>query len=88
MSGLIGFIVWIVIGGLAGWVASLIMKTDAQQGVLMNVVVGIVGGLIGGFVLRLFGFSSGGHIVWTFLTSVIGAVALIWLVRAVSGRSV
>lgn len=45
------FIVWLIIGGLIGWVASLIMRTDGQQGVVLNVVVGIVGALLGGWLL-------------------------------------
>jgi uncharacterized membrane protein YeaQ/YmgE (transglycosylase-associated protein family) len=44
-------IVWLIVGGLIGWVASLLMKTDAQQGVILNVVVGIVGAMIGGWLL-------------------------------------
>jgi uncharacterized membrane protein YeaQ/YmgE (transglycosylase-associated protein family) len=54
------FIIWIVIGGLIGWAASIVMKTDAQQGVILNVVVGIVGALVGGWLLSpLFGMRSG-----------------------------
>jgi uncharacterized membrane protein YeaQ/YmgE (transglycosylase-associated protein family) len=50
------FIIWLVVGGLIGWVASMIMKTDAQQGVILNVVVGIVGALLGGwFLAPMFG---------------------------------
>jgi uncharacterized membrane protein YeaQ/YmgE (transglycosylase-associated protein family) len=45
------FIIWLVVGGLIGWVASMIMRTDAQQGVLLNVIVGIVGALLGGWFL-------------------------------------
>ena len=49
-------IIWLVVGGLIGWVASMIMRTNAQQGVILNVVVGIVGAFIGGFLLApLFG---------------------------------
>lgn len=44
-------IIWLIVGGLIGWVASLVMKTDAQQGVILNVVVGIVGAMIGGWFL-------------------------------------
>ena len=44
-------IIWLVTGGLIGWLASLVMKTDAQQGVILNVVVGIVGALLGGWLL-------------------------------------
>ena len=50
------FIIWLVVGGLIGWIASMIMKTDAQQGVILNVVVGIVGALLGGwFLAPMFG---------------------------------
>ena len=44
-------IIWLIVGGLIGWVASLIMKTDAQQGLILNVVVGVVGALLGGWFL-------------------------------------
>jgi uncharacterized membrane protein YeaQ/YmgE (transglycosylase-associated protein family) len=45
------FIVWLIVGGLIGWVASMIMRTNAQQGVILNIVVGIVGAFLGGFLL-------------------------------------
>ncbi|MGC4960505.1 GlsB/YeaQ/YmgE family stress response membrane protein [Gordonia sp. DT218] len=87
MLGL-GIIGWIIIGGLAGWVASMIMKTNAQQGILLNVVVGIVGGLIGGFILRLFGVDvEGGGLIFSFVTCLAGACLLIWLVGLVRGRT-
>ncbi len=51
------FIIWIIVGGIIGWLASLIMKTDAQQGVLLNVVVGIIGAVLGGWLISpLVGF--------------------------------
>ena len=50
-----GFIGWIVIGGLAGWLASKFMNTDKEQGILANIVVGIIGAFIGGFVVNLLG---------------------------------
>ena len=49
---------WIVLGGLAGWIASLIMKTDSSQGILLNIVVGIVGAALGGWIFGLFGGSG------------------------------
>ena len=53
------FIIWLVVGGLIGWVASVVMKTDAQQGIILNVVVGIVGALLGGWLLSpLFGVGT------------------------------
>ena len=45
-----GIIIWLVVGGIFGWLASLIMRTDAQQGIMLNIVVGIVGAFIGGLI--------------------------------------
>ncbi len=81
------FIIWLVVGGLIGWVASMIMKTDAQQGVILNVVVGIVGALLGGwFLAPMFGtgtinqndFSIAGLGV-----SLLGAIILLAIVNLV-----
>lgn len=53
------FIIWIVIGGIIGWLASMVMKTNAQQGIFLNIVVGIVGAFLGGLLLApLFGTST------------------------------
>ena len=79
-----GIIGWIIIGGLAGWVASKIMGTDAQQGIILNIVVGIIGGIIGGFLLGLFGLGGSGMIA-SFVTALIGACLLIWIVGLVTG---
>ncbi|WKD60016.1 GlsB/YeaQ/YmgE family stress response membrane protein [Corynebacterium caspium] len=77
MTGL-GFFSWIIVGGLAGWIASKIKGTDAQQGVFLNIVVGIVGGFIGGVLLGLFGKDmSGAGVIGTFISSLIGAVILL-----------
>jgi uncharacterized membrane protein YeaQ/YmgE (transglycosylase-associated protein family) len=76
-------IVWIVIGGIAGWVASLIVN-GTGLGLLWDIVVGIIGGLIGGWLLSLIGLGGGG-IFWTFVTAVIGAVILLLIVKAVMG---
>lgn len=86
MLGL-GIIGWIIIGGIAGWIASKIMKTDAQQGILLNIVVGVIGGLLGGFLLSVFGVdvNSGGW--WfSFFTCLAGAVILLFLVKLVVRR--
>ena len=48
-----GILVWLIVGGVVGWLASIVMRTDAQQGILLNVVVGIVGALLAGFILSL-----------------------------------
>ncbi|STD15364.1 Transglycosylase associated protein [Dermatophilus congolensis] len=83
----LGWIGWIVIGGLAGWIGSKIMGTDAQMGLVANIVVGIIGGLIGGFVLNLVGVNvAGGGLIFSFLTALLGAVILLWIVKMVTGR--
>ena len=82
-----GFLGWIILGGIAGWIASKIMKTDAQMGVLMNIVVGIVGGLLGGWLLSLLGFNvAGGGLIFSMLTAIGGAVLLLFLVGLVTRR--
>ena len=83
-----GIIAWIIIGGLAGWVASKIMNTDAQQGIVLNIVVGIVGALIGGFLLGAFGVDTdGAGLIVSFLTALVGAVILLFVVKAVTKRA-
>jgi uncharacterized membrane protein YeaQ/YmgE (transglycosylase-associated protein family) len=80
-------IVWIVIGGLAGWVASIIVGTDKSQGAIGNIVVGIVGALVGGFLVGLLGGAGfSGLNLWSFLVALLGAVVLLFLWKAVSGR--
>ena len=83
----LGIIGWIIIGGLAGWIGSKIMKTDAQMGIILNIVVGIVGGLLGGWLLSAFLDVEGGGIIFSFLTCLLGAVILLWIVKMVMGRS-
>lgn len=80
-------IVWIVIGGLAGWVASMIMGTDASQGVVGNVVVGIIGAFVGGFVMSLIGQSGfTGFNIWSFVVALVGAVIALWVLKLFTGR--
>jgi uncharacterized membrane protein YeaQ/YmgE (transglycosylase-associated protein family) len=79
-----GIIIWLVIGGVVGWLASLVMGRDAQQGILLNIVVGIVGAFIGGLIF------SGGTIntdspldVSSFIVSLVGAIILLAIVNLV-----
>ena len=81
------FIIWLVVGGILGWLASLIMKTDAQQGVVLNIVVGIVGALVGGWLISpLLGggtINQGDFSVMSLVSSLIGAVILLAIVNLV-----
>lgn len=78
-----GFILWIVVGGIVGWLASIIMRTDAQQGIFLNIIVGIVGAFIGGLIV------SGGSIndnplnLTSFLVSLLGAVILLAIINLI-----
>jgi uncharacterized membrane protein YeaQ/YmgE (transglycosylase-associated protein family) len=81
-----GIIIWLIIGGVVGWLASIIMKTDGQQGILLNVVVGIVGALLAGFLISPMlgiGTINSGLSVATFLVSLGGAVILLALVNLI-----
>ena len=78
------FLGWIIIGGLAGWVASKVMGTDKEQGVLMNVIVGVIGAFIGGFVMNLLGgVGLTGFSIWSFVVALVGSVILIWILKLV-----
>src|SRR5690606_3116233 len=84
-SAFMDFIIWLIVNGVIGWLASLIMKTDAQQGILLNVVVGIIGALIGGWLIApLIGGStsaSGGFDIMGFIAALIGAIILLAIIN-------
>lgn len=76
-----GLIIWLIVGGVCGWLASIIMRTDGQQGIILNVVVGIVGSFIASF---LFGGGINQAITpTTFIYSLIGAIILLAIVNLV-----
>jgi uncharacterized membrane protein YeaQ/YmgE (transglycosylase-associated protein family) len=81
------FIIWIVVGGVLGWIASMIMKTDAQQGMFLNIVVGIIGALLGGWLLApLFGtgtINQNDFSIGSLLVSLLGAIVLLAIVNLV-----
>lgn len=78
-------ITWIVVGGLAGWVASIITKTNASQGLLGNIVAGVIGGVVGGFLLGLIGGEGfTGFNIWSFLVALLGAVVVLLVWRAIA----
>jgi uncharacterized membrane protein YeaQ/YmgE (transglycosylase-associated protein family) len=79
----VGWIAYIIIGGIAGWLAGKIVK-GGGSGVLMNIVIGVIGGFLGGVLLELLGFDvAGGRRFFTFLTALLGAVILLWIVGLV-----
>jgi uncharacterized membrane protein YeaQ/YmgE (transglycosylase-associated protein family) len=78
-------LLWILFGALAGWIASLVMNTDAQQGVVLNIVVGIVGAMIGGFLFRSLGVAGvSGFNIYSLIVAVVGAVVLLGIVKTVT----
>jgi uncharacterized membrane protein YeaQ/YmgE (transglycosylase-associated protein family) len=85
---MINLIIWLIVGGVIGWLASIIMRTDAQQGIFLNIIVGIVGAFIGGLII------SGGSInnaplnITSFLVSLLGAIVLLAIVNLIRRGSV
>lgn len=81
---MLDILLWIVLGALAGWIASKIMNTDAQMGAVANIVVGILGAILGGFLMQLLlgDNTASGFNFSTLLTAVLGAVILLAIVKA------
>lgn len=88
-------IVWVVLGGLAGWLASIVTGRNNQQGCLMNIIVGVIGAFLGGLIYNLltgqgFSFSFGAFDItnfWSFIIAVLGAILLLALVNLFTRRS-
>ena len=87
------FIIWLIVGGIIGWLASIVMKRDAQQGIFMNIIVGIVGAFIGGYLGNMLGIgganiNDSGLSISSLLISFLGAVVLLLMVNLVTrGRA-
>jgi uncharacterized membrane protein YeaQ/YmgE (transglycosylase-associated protein family) len=78
-----GIILWIIFGALVGWIASMIMKTDAEQGAFLNIIVGIIGAVLGGWVMNFFGQSgTTGFNLYSLIVAILGACILIAIVKA------
>ena len=84
---MINFIIWLVVGGIIGWLASLVMRTDAKQGIVLNVVVGIVGAMLGGWLISpLIGGGSinqGDFSLAGLIISFVGALILLAVVNLI-----
>jgi uncharacterized membrane protein YeaQ/YmgE (transglycosylase-associated protein family) len=83
-----GLIIWLIVGGVAGWLASIVMKTNKSGNLLTNIVVGIIGGFIGGWVLDLIAGGGGvtGLNIASILTAFIGSVILLAVLRFIQRR--
>ncbi len=84
---MVGILIWLIVGGVVGWLASLIMRTDGQQGIILNIIVGIVGAFLAGLIM------GGGSIneqitIESFLYSLVGAVVLLAIVNLIRRGSV
>jgi len=81
-----GWIAWIIVGAVAGFLAEQIMK--AEMGLLMNLGLGIVGAIVGGIIVDFLPFvSSDGGLIWSILVATLGAVVVLWVANKVKGRS-
>ena len=85
--GQMGWIAWLIVGAVAGWLASLVMKTNSRQGLLMDILIGIVGAFVGGFLFSQFGTAGvTGFNVWSVFVAFTGAVVLLAAIRLLNGR--
>lgn len=82
-----GIILWIIFGALAGWIASVIMKTDNSQGTMMDIIMGIVGSVVGGLLMNSVGQSGvDGFNLYSLVVAVIGAIVVIYVARMMRRR--
>ena len=82
-----GYIAWLVLGALAGWIASLFMGKNSEMGAFANITVGIVGAFIGGFIFNLIGTSGvTGFNIWSVIVAVIGSCVLLFIVNKLRGN--
>lgn len=82
-----GIIGWIILGGLAGWIASIISGTNKQQGLMGNILVGIVGAALGGWIVGFFGIDGVTSFnLSSLIVAVIGAVIALWIWKALAGN--
>ncbi len=83
---MMGFLIWLIVGGVIGWLASMVMKTDAQQGIFLNIIVGIIGAFIGGWLSGVLGIgggsiNSGSFSISSLLMALVGAIVLLAIVN-------
>ena len=82
-----GIIGWIILGGLAGWIASMIAGTNAHQGFLGNIIVGVIGGLVGGFIMNFLGVNGiTGFNLYSLFVALVGSIIFLWIWGMITGR--
>ena len=73
-----GILLWIIFGALAGWIASMVMNTDSEQGPLLNIIVGVVGAMVGGYLFQTFGATGvTGFNLYSLIVAVLGSIVLL-----------
>jgi len=86
------YIIWLVIGGVLGWLASIVMRTNEQQGIFLNVVVGIIGAVLGGLLLapmfNIGTINDGDYSLASLGVSFVGAIVLLAIVNLIRGRRI
>lgn len=83
-----GIILWIIFGGLVGWIASMIMGNNGQRGMILDIVIGIVGAIVGGWLFSFFGkVGVTGFNIYSFVVAIVGAVILIAIVKMFRGKT-
>jgi uncharacterized membrane protein YeaQ/YmgE (transglycosylase-associated protein family) len=83
-----GIILFLIIGGVAGWLASVIMRTNSSQGTIGDIVLGVVGAIVGGITMSFFGQAGyTGFNLYSMLVAILGAVLIIWLGRLINSQT-
>ncbi len=83
-----GLLGWIILGGIAGWIAKTATGVGAERGCIFNIVIGVLGSVIGGLVFSWLGEESvTGFNLWSLLVATVGAVLFLWIARLLGGRS-
>lgn len=84
-----GLVAWLVLGALAGWLGSIVMKTNAEQGLLTNIIVGVIGAVVGGYIFEALGNSGvNGFNLYSLLVATIGSVIALAIYKALTGKGV
>ena len=79
-----GWIIAIIVGGIAGWLASMVMARDASMGILWNIIVGIIGAIVGGWIAAAVGVGTATWLSW-FIFAIIGGIVLVALMKLLQG---